>query len=103
MSKYGTPNTFLSDGTPAPEEISVSAFFPAAEPEVGTDLNAGLVDQTFYFYDTQTSQDRECKIVDCGTSHLRGDWFEVVLDGGPATQITAREMKEILDARKSDV
>jgi hypothetical protein len=41
--------------------------------------------------------------VDFGTSHVRGNWFSVVFDGGDdEIQITEREMGEILAAQIED-
>lgn len=43
-----------------------------------------------------------CTIHDFGTSRLKGDWYLVSYDDGGETEITANEMKDILDSRVAD-
>jgi hypothetical protein len=59
------------------------------------DLGPNLMGQTIRFRDQTTGETMECTVQDCGTSKLRGDWFEVVFDD-EEMQITTEEMKEIL-------
>ena len=56
-----------------------------------------LVGQTIWFHNHETNSIVKCTIQDCGTSVLRGDWFEVVYDGNTGSQqISKGEMKDIM-------
>jgi hypothetical protein len=56
-----------------------------------------LLDKPFHFRDPRTGKATECTLVDYGTSRMRGDWFEVVYEDGKESQISDKEMNEILD------
>jgi hypothetical protein len=62
-------------------------------------LGPHLLDQTFRYLDQETDLVMEFTIQDCGTSHLRGEWFEVEYDDLTVLQITAGELKEMLANR----
>ena len=62
------------------------------------DEGPNLIGQTIRFRDQTTGGTMECTVQDCGTSKLRGDWFEVVF-GDEEVRITSEEMKEMLSSR----
>ncbi|KAM6495574.1 hypothetical protein JOM56_008280, partial [Amanita muscaria] len=58
-----------------------------------------LIDKTVRYRDQETGKIMELTIQDCGTSHLKGEWFEVEYDDLTVLQITAGELEEILANR----
>ncbi|KAM6495573.1 hypothetical protein JOM56_008279 [Amanita muscaria] len=60
------------------------------------ELGPHLIDKTVRYHDQETGKIMELTIQDCGTSHLKGEWFEVEYDDLTVLQITAGELKEIL-------
>ena len=66
----------------------------------GDELGPHLIGQTIQFRDHKTDSVVDCTIEDCGTSHLRGEWYEVVY--GAATeshQISKAELRDIMASR----
>lgn len=63
------------------------------------ELGPHFINQTIRFRDPKTGKVVECKVQDCGTSHIKGDWFEVVYDDMKNSQVMARELKEMLANR----
>ncbi|KAM6495575.1 hypothetical protein JOM56_008281 [Amanita muscaria] len=78
----------------------LSAIYPALAGSTTTrELGPHLIDQTVRYRDQGTGKIMELTIQDCGTSHLKGEWFEVMYDDLTVLQITARELKTILANR----
>jgi hypothetical protein len=63
----------------------------------GGELGPHLVGQTIRFRDQKTDFVVECTIQDCGTSHLRGEWFEVIYGAATGSQqISKLELRDIM-------
>lgn len=63
-----------------------------------------LIGQKVRCHDREMGDIIEFTIQDCGTSHLKGEWFEIMYEHDEgASQITAREMKVMLDDRVDEV
>ena len=77
-----------------PSHLERMLYLDATAHDDGTNL----IGQTIRFRDQTTGETMECTVQDCGTSKLRGDWFEVVF-GDKEMRITTEEMKEMLSSR----
>src|SRR6266852_5234155 len=90
LDEYNRQNPNSMDArTPLPS-YPRSAFSPTSmEDGVGFQH---LVGTTIRFPDDRTGEITDCTIQDCGTSHLRGDWIEVVYDDGRELRISPEEM-----------
>ena len=61
---------------------------------------SSLIDQSIRFLDQQRDTILEVTVLDCGTSHLRGDWFEILDEGASESRmITASELDDIMANR----
>ena len=59
-----------------------------------------LVNRSVFFRDQQRDTILEVTVLDCGTSHLKGDWFEIQDDGASESKmITASELEDIMANR----
>ncbi|KIL68299.1 hypothetical protein M378DRAFT_158836 [Amanita muscaria Koide BX008] len=63
------------------------------------ELGPHLIDKTVRYRDQETGKIMELTIQDCGTSHLKGKWFEVEYDDLTVLQITSGKLEEILANR----
>jgi hypothetical protein len=75
----------------------------SAEPAPGVNrqkYGSRLIGQTIRFREQQRDAILEVTMLDCGTSHLRGDWFEILDDGASESRmITAGELEDIMAKR----
>ena len=65
-------------------------------------LGYRVINQTYRVRNPVNNRVTTCTVVDFGVSHLRGEWFEVEFDDAPTSQITRKEMEDIL-ASNQDV
>jgi hypothetical protein len=63
-------------------------------------LDMNLIGQTIRYYDSRLMKIQECSIIDCGSSHMLGDWYTIVYSNNEEdVMIKAVEMGDILKAR----
>jgi hypothetical protein len=77
----------------------VAAFYPGRAEREGRQVGPHLVGQTFRYLDQKTGSIAKFTIKDCGTSHLRGEWFEIEGEDLRVLQITPEELEEMLANR----
>jgi len=78
---------------PPPPPHTVPVLFPKAESKqelLGTEIR---------YRDPKGGKTITFTVGDCVTSRLRGDWFVVMYDNGEEAEVSASEMKEILNNR----
>jgi hypothetical protein len=79
--------TDIDDAKPAP---------PTERKKYGS----SLIGQSIRFRGQERDTILEVTVLDCGTSHLRGDWFEILDDGASESKmITASELDDIMANR----
>jgi len=106
LAQRAQPNKRSSgdqDSNPLPPHI-LNAMLPTdidtCEPAPPTEMKKygnSLVGQSIRFRDPRRNTILEVTVLDCGTSHMRGDWFEV-LDGGESESkmISASDFEDIM-------
>ncbi|KZP04797.1 hypothetical protein FIBSPDRAFT_1054450 [Athelia psychrophila] len=84
-----TPNPRL------PAHLS-AAFYPSLREE---DPIEKLLGQTIRYRHHKDNAIRECRVMDYGTSRLKGEWYCIAHNDDDVDEITASEMKDILASR----
>ena len=72
-----------------------SAFFPTSTEgavDSGHGIGPDLVGTAIGLVDEETGEVTKCIVQDFGTSHVRGDWVEVVYDDGRELRMSKKEM-----------
>ncbi|KAH7881891.1 hypothetical protein F5I97DRAFT_1914226 [Phlebopus sp. FC_14] len=96
---------------PMPSELPLqvaNAVYPADMEDIPTtraseEVGPFLVGKSFESYDSRNGT-TTCRVHDCGTSYLLGDWFSVSISSNEQTPttITKSEMTELWKARKTE-
>ncbi|KAF8652903.1 hypothetical protein AX14_008325 [Amanita brunnescens Koide BX004] len=78
------------------------AIYPQHQKVDSSGRYTNLIGQTIRYRDSRHKEIRECEVNDCGTSHMRGDWYLIThTDSEEEMMITAGEMNDILESRVS--
>ena len=81
----------------APLQNPVTTLNPNSTHAIAEDL----LNKTIRHHDSN-GKIMTCTVYDVGTSRLKGDWYFVGYDNEAEMEITAGEMKDILDNRIAD-
>lgn len=82
-----------------PSHLLSAVYPPSADSATKRELGPHLINETVRYRDQETGKIMESTVQDYGTSHVKGEWFEVMNDDLTVLQITAGELKEMLANR----
>jgi hypothetical protein len=98
MDEYNRQNPEMTDPFKAINQIPThlqSTFYPTSTGDA-VDIEHGigpnLIGTTIGLIDEKTGEVTKCTVQDFGTSHLQGDWVDVVYDDGRESRMLQKEM-----------
>ena len=97
VDAYKRQNSELKESldrhTKLPSDLN---YFPFASFPTKVDIGPHLIGTTINFVGEDTDEIMECTVKDYGTSHLQGDWVDVVYGDVRESRISREEMYDIL-------